>query len=339
MILAPLAFAAGLASFHLPSGADTTLAVPKGIQLNVADYAGEVYIQTWDRNAVRILAEIADDDRVVVEPSENVLLVKTALKEMVDRDADIRLTVPTWMDLDVSGVHTDVIITGTQGAVKVETVHGDVVVQGGRRRIRLNTVDDDIALSDAAGAISAETVNGSAYVYRVRSDSVDVSTVNGAIAYDGTIADKGSYRFTSHNGDIAVAIPKAANAAVAISTFSGDFASSFPITLNETKGGRRFEFCLGNCAGKVELGSFQGTIRLYRAEPTPSEQLQRIDAIVRRIVEKRSDANAAKRAESRRSPRRDEEPWYRKYGVERTWVDGGGAPSRRDKDADEGGGK
>lgn len=333
MILAPLAFAAGLAAFQLPSGIDTTLAVPKGVQLNVADYAGEVFIQTWDRNAVRVLADYSDEDRVLVEPSENILLIKAYSKDVDERNADIRLTVPTWMDLDVSGIHTDVIITGTEGAVKVETVHGDVVVRGGRRHVRLSTVDDDIALCDAAGVISAETVNGSAYVYRVRSDSVDVSTVNGDIAYDGTINDKGRYRFTSHNGDIAVAIPKAANAAMAISTFSGEFESSFPITLTQTKGGQRFQFCLGNCSARVDLGSFQGTIQLYRSEPKASEQLQKIDAAVNRIIAKRAEIDTTYRKRLKEYGKAGE-----KYRVERRWVEEHRHESR-DPDQDEDDGK
>lgn len=330
MILAPLAFAASLAAFHLPAGADTTLIVPKGVQLNVADYAGEVFIQTWSQNAVRILADYSDEDRVIVEPSENVLLVKAYSKEMADRTADIRLTVPTWMDLDVSGIHTDVIITGTEGAVKVETVHGDVIVQGGRKRIRLNTVNDDIALSGADGAVHAETVNGSAYVYRVRSDSVDVSTVNGGICYEGTIGDKGCYRFTSHNGDVAVAVPRAANAAVAISTFSGEFESSFPVTLSETKAGRRFQFCLGTCSGRVELGSFQGTIHLYRPDATPSNEIRRIEGIVSRIIAKRLDPAVERRIKLERKTK--DNP---KEGAEWNWVGGFGDESGKDKEKDE----
>ena len=31
----------------------------------------------------------------------------------------------------VRGIHTDVIVSGTQAPIKVETVHGDVIVRGG----------------------------------------------------------------------------------------------------------------------------------------------------------------------------------------------------------------
>ena len=50
-------------------------------------------------------------------------------------------------------------------------------------------------------------MNGDAYGRRRGADSVAVSTVNGDVVYEGTVSDDGSYRFTSHNGDIAVGVP------------------------------------------------------------------------------------------------------------------------------------
>jgi len=288
-MLPVLAVAAGLTSFALAPGADTTLAIPQGFDLNVANYAGEVFIEGWDRNALRIRTDHSDEDKVLVFPGRGTVVVKAYSRKEDDRSADIRLIVPLWMNVTISGIHTDVIVSGTQGQVKVDTVHGDVIVRGGRRLIDLNTVNDDICVSDAEGTVRAETVNGDAYVWRTESDSVDVSTVNGDVVYEGSMVERGVYRFTSHNGDIAVAMPSAASAAVAVSTFSGDFESTFPVTLTGTHDSKRFQFCVGSCAARVELSSFQGTIQIYRATSAASTRVQRIDEIVDRIIEKRLD--------------------------------------------------
>jgi Toastrack DUF4097 len=286
-MLPALAVAAGLASFSLAPGADTVLAVPPGFSLNVANYAGEVFVEGWDRNAVRIRSEHSDEDRVTVVSGRGIVMVKAASKHEEDREANLRLQVPVWMNVSISGIHTDVIVNGTQGQVKVETVHGDVIVRGGRRHIDLNTVNDDICVSDAAGTIRAETVNGDAYVWRAQSDSVEVSTVNGDVVYEGSMGDAGVYRFASHNGDVAVTVPRSANAAIAVSTFAGDFESNFPVTLSGTHNPKRFQFCVGNCSARVDLESFQGTIQLYRAAEAASARVQRMDQIVERIVEQR----------------------------------------------------
>jgi len=282
-----LAVAAGLASFALAPGADTTLAVSPGMTLNIANYAGEVFVTGWDRNAVRIRTEHSGEDRVLVVAGRGTVMVKAESKHDEERTADLRLQVPAWMNVAVRGIHTDVIVSGTKAPIKVETVHGDVIVRGGRRRIDLNTVNDDICLSDAAGVVKAETVNGDAYIWRTRSDSVAVSTVNGDVVYEGTVSDDGSYRFTSHNGDIAVGVPGAANATVAVSTFAGDFESNFPVTLSGSHNPKRFQFCVGNCSAQMDLQSFQGTIQLYRASETASTRVQRMDAIVGRIIDNR----------------------------------------------------
>jgi hypothetical protein len=49
-----------------------------------------------------------------------------------------------------------------------------------------------------------------------------------------------------------------------VSTFNGEFESEFPVTLTETKKGRRFNFTIGTGSAQVTLESFQGTIQLVR---------------------------------------------------------------------------
>jgi len=288
-MLPALAVAAGLASFSLAPGADTTLAISPGLRLDVANYAGEVFIEGWNKNALRIRTDHSDEDKVLVFPARGGIGVKAYSKHEDDRSADLRLIVPVWMNVAVSGIHTDVIVTGTQAQIKVETVHGDVIVRGGRERIDLNTVNDDICVSDADGTVHAETVNGDAYVWRTESDSVDISTVNGDVVYEGSMETSGSYRFATHNGDLAVAMPGSASAAVQVSTFSGDFESNFPVTLTGNQSSKNFQFCIGTCSARVELQSFQGSIQIYRASATTSARVQRMDEIVDRIIEKRLD--------------------------------------------------
>lgn len=334
-MFAAAALAATIAAFSLPPGSDTTLVVPRGLNLDVANYSGEVLIDAWDKSSLRIRTDHYEQDKVLVTPLESGLLIKAYSKHQEERGAVIRLTVPAWMNLDISGIHTDVVIAGTEGQVQVETVHGDVLVKGGRKRINLATVNQDICLSDAVGTVAAETVNGDAYLWRIDSDSVTVSTVNGLIAYEGTIHDKGVYQLTSHNGDISVGMPDNASAAVAISTFSGDFESSFPITLTEKRAGTRFQFCVKTCSARVELESFQGTIQIYKSGPVPSERIRKIDRVSNRIYAKylSKPVGRIERARSEEAMEKSSKfEKHEKYG--KHWSDESG-----DADGSEGGGE
>lgn len=268
-MLTSLALAA-ITAFTLASDADTTIAVPRGTTLRVANYAGSVIIETWSKDTVRIEATHSDQDQVWIRSIDGALLVKTTTSPRAQRSADIHITAPAWMNLEVSGTHTDVAVEGTRGQVHVTTVHGDVDVAGGSGRLELNTVNRDIRVARSMGTIVAESVNGDCVLRSMEADTVDASTVNGSIVYEGTYRPKGSYRFASHNGDVAVAVPNSCDASFAVATFSGEFVSAFPVSVTGSSRGRRVQFSLGTGSARIELKSFQGTIHLYRAgAPVP----------------------------------------------------------------------
>jgi len=93
---------------------------------------------------------------------------------------------------------------------------------------------------------------------------VEASTINGEVTYEGQVKDGGSYRFTSHDGTVSMVMPERSNATVSVATYTGDFTTTFPVQINETRPGKRFNFTLGNGSAKIELASFQGTIRVRR---------------------------------------------------------------------------
>jgi len=125
-------------------------------------------------------------------------------------------------------------------------------------------VNGAVHIVRSTGPVIASSVNGEIVLDRIDSDDVEASTVNGTVTYEGLIKNGGSYRFSTHNGDVDVTVPERVNATVSVATFSGEFSSGFPIQLSETKHGRRFNFTLGNGGARIELESFQGGIRLRR---------------------------------------------------------------------------
>jgi hypothetical protein len=125
-----------------------------------------------------------------------------------------------------------------------------------------------------AGTVAAEAVNGDIHLIDVDSRDVEATTVNGEVVYDGRILDGGSYRFATHNGDIALGLAENANATVGVATFSGDFESAFKIQPVRAQKGHRFTFALGNGSAKIDLESFQGSIELLK--PGGSVLRQRI---------------------------------------------------------------
>lgn len=272
---------AALMSAPFTQQTDTIIPVRPGARLDLNGFRGEVVVRTWDRNEMRV--ESPSRDGVEISATRAVVKIRPRSYRGVLRSVDYRLTIPTSMDVEVSGTFLDIDIQGVEGEVRAQSVSGDVLLRGGRRFIRLHSVqgivecegargrislsstNGSVRLTDAEGEIAAETINGNVSLLNVRSRAVEATTVNGEVRYDGTIRDDGRYAFSAHNGGITVAVPPGANATVSVSTFSGEFEADFPITLTETRGGgKRFSFVLGDGSARLDLDSFGGTIRLRR---------------------------------------------------------------------------
>ncbi|HTH64432.1 MAG TPA: DUF4097 family beta strand repeat-containing protein [Gemmatimonadales bacterium] len=275
-----LAAVAGL-TMAPPQDTDTSFAVRQGQRLELTDFGGQVTIKAWRQNSVRVKASHSSRDRISVSIDGSTVSINASSRHG-PATVDYDLLVPAWMPLSVSGTPSaEVTIEGTDAEVNVETVEGsvrviggsgnvslrsvegEVSVEGARGHIELNSVDGSIEVRDCSGDISAETVDGEITLSGIESANVDASSVDGSIQYDGTIRDNGRYHFESHDGDVSVSVPERANVSVSVATFSGDFDACFPLLLKD-KTKHRFTFTLGTGSARLELESFDGSIKLCR---------------------------------------------------------------------------
>ena len=273
---------------------DQTVQVAKGTKLDVNNFAGDVNVKVWDKDAVRVEVNNSDRETVDIKPGDQTLTIRSrSLRGGRPRSLDYTLSVPSWMAVTVAGTYADVNLEGVGADVSVETTHGDIKVRGGsgfvslksvqgeitlekaRGRVEVRAVNESIHLADITGDLSAESTNGSIILDRIDSGNVDLYTVNGNISYDGAIKDKGLYRLTTHNGLIAMPIADKTNASLTVRTYNGGFRSTFPIG-DPDKRNKRFTVTLGNGSAHVELESFGGTISLRRpSDPRPETERKR----------------------------------------------------------------
>jgi hypothetical protein len=285
-----------LAGVLAVTSTDQTVQVSKGTKLDVNNFAGDVVIKVWDKDAVRVEVTHSDRESVDIKQADQIVSIRSrSVRGGPPRSLDYNITVPTWMGITVNGNYAFVTMEGVGGDVNVETTRGDIEVRGGsgfvslksvqgevtlekaKGRIEVRAVNEGIRLADISGDLSAESTNGSIILDRIDSGNVDLYTVNGNISYDGPIKDKGLYRLTTHNGLIAMAIPEKVNAALMVRTYNGGFRSTFPIGGDAgERRAKRFSVTLGNGSAHVELESFGGTISLRRpGEPRPEAERRR----------------------------------------------------------------
>lgn len=278
LTLALLAAGAAPAAARAQAVVDTLISVDPAGRLELENFQGSVTVETWDRPAVRV---VADGPRGVVRIQGDGSSVSIRSEHTPGpREIDYELSVPATMDLSIHGVSTDVTVRNTRGRLEIHTVNGDISVQGGRGIIQLNSVQGSVSLSGGEGRgelqsvndavlvdgfrgdLKATTVNGEVTLRGVESGSVESTTVNGSIRYEGSIRPDGWYRFNTHNGEIAVVVPPGTGASVDVSTFNGEFQADFPVTYDPSRKRKKFNFKLGGGGARIELSAFNGTIRL-----------------------------------------------------------------------------
>ncbi|HEY3012004.1 MAG TPA: DUF4097 family beta strand repeat-containing protein [Gemmatimonadales bacterium] len=277
-----LALVAGSLALAAAQQVDTTVSVARGQRLDVNAYGGQVTVRAWNRNAVRVEATTSSRDQVEVSSSATTVSVRTQGRHGPPSDIELRISAPSWIGLRLSGVNTSMKVEGVRAPISAETVEGEVDVDGGeglvslrsvqgavrlrgaKGRISVNSVNEDVEVAGSTGEVVAATVNGEITLQIADAASVDASTINGDIAYSGPIRNGGRYALSTHNGDITLTVAQGTNASVAVSTFSGEFESEFPVPLSGTRKGKGFNFTLGSGSAQVTLESFQGTIELVR---------------------------------------------------------------------------
>jgi len=263
-------------------GVDTTIAVRKGTRLEVDNFAGDIKVRAWSKDALRIEASHSRRTRDDIDRSQSLIRL-TAVGRMMPGSVDYQLTVPTWMPLDLHGMSAEIDVDGTRAAVSAKSINGDIKIRGGGEMITASSLQGQVEVEDAkgrvevsstnsgvklrgiSGDVQAESMNGMILLDKVSAKSLEASTVNGSIVFVGSIVSGGDYNLSTHNGTVMVGLPEKPDVAVTVSTFSGEFSSTFPIAIERgQRAGKRFSFILGDGSAKLELESFQGGVRLAR---------------------------------------------------------------------------
>ena len=291
MLITGLLMALTLAQATAPVGhqeapkTDETVPVQKGTRLTINNFAGEVIIHTWDKDSVHVVARHQSRTKVIIRPNAAGLSIQAAGTMGPQGSVDYDITAPAWMAIKVEGTYNFVTMEGVQGEVFANTVRGDIVIKGGtgtitaksvegevqvegaRGKVNVSSVNERIRITDTSGEIMAESINGGITMTGIDSKSVEASTVNGNIIYEGKLVDGGRYSFGTHNGDLSLGVPENANATFTIRTYQGSFSTDLPlpgVSRTDIQRGRRVVTTLGNGSADVSLETFGGSIRVRR---------------------------------------------------------------------------
>src|SRR5262249_52895243 len=137
---APSMIAALVFSMMALTATDQTVNVTKGTKLDVNNFAGDVNVKVWDKDAVRVEVNHSDREVVHIKPGERALAIRSrSTRGGPPRSLDYTITVPGWMAIAVNGTYADVTLEGVGGDVAVDTTRGDIKVRGGSGFVSLKS--------------------------------------------------------------------------------------------------------------------------------------------------------------------------------------------------------
>ncbi len=173
---------------------------------------------------------------------------------------------------------SNVQIHSNTGTLSAENLHGDISVEGAAALVDMRSLSDghvhvktlsgNIMLLDIRqGHVEVHTMSGDITMRNVDGSLVEVSSNNGKIHYDGDFGDSGSYKLSSHTGDIDASIPANASVDVTASSVKGQVDNDFPLlpkqhSITVPDKGHSFVGIAGRAASSVLLRTFSGKIRL-----------------------------------------------------------------------------
>ena len=186
-------------------------------KISLENVNGNVHIQTWDRDEVKVDAvkrakkqEHLDEVKIEIDAKPDRIRIKTKYPDSKKQKnnsvtVDYTLTVPRQSNLTkISAVNGGVEIENVGGNVEASSVNGPVTASGLIGEVNLSTVNGALKASFAAikSAVSLKSVNGNVTVALPAETDADISvnSVNGGISTDFSLETKKQFP-VGHNLD------------------------------------------------------------------------------------------------------------------------------------------
>lgn len=270
---------------------ERTLDVRPDVTVEVENVAGEVQVESWDRNQVRVSAVYGEDvEEVSIEGGNGRVVVEVKLPDWHgsrrrDIEADIEIMMPRGGSLEVETVSASIDVSGLAGSLELESVSGGIEVEGNPEsadlesvsgsirfrgsgsRVSAESVSGSVTLDGVADRVEASTVSGSVRVTAGQVNRTELESVSGSIDFEGKLSASARFSVSSHSGTIEVTLPADTSATFEVSTFSGNIDNDWGQSAHRTSRyvpSKSLDFTVGSGSAEVTVETFSGNVRLRK---------------------------------------------------------------------------
>jgi len=266
---------------------DQTIDIPANARLIVQNVLGDVHVRGQEgATQMRVHAEGAiraegaeqaergaDAWAPVIEQRGDVVFVRVARAGKF-ASADVNITVPIGVSVEIQSTAGDVTVEGTQAAVNVESASGDITVREARGTVRLISASGDLSLQgcDAESVhleaqsgdircvgcactgkegLRARTASGDIVVEETRTQQVSLASASGDIRLEFGEPFHGEAHVQTASGDVAIGLPRGSCCSVRVISTDGEVQNQLGIELARNERGE-WEGTFGTAA---EMGT------------------------------------------------------------------------------------
>jgi Putative adhesin len=204
-------------------------------------------------------------------------------------DVTYKLSAPQNTRIVAKSISGNVSVTDISGALTVESISGTIRIANAGRVATTKTISGNIEMIDSKveGALAAGTISGVVKLQNVTAKNLTLSTVSGEVVlqdvscerieaqaisgnvlFSGELVPHGRYEFTSHSGNVKLAIGGRTGFQIEATSFSGSINSDLPLSLEggqgTRRGGRGLRGRHGDGSAILELTSFSGSITIIK---------------------------------------------------------------------------
>ena len=218
-------------------------------RVRVANINGDVHINAWDRNEVKVdavkraySAQRLSEVNIEVTNTADGITIKTKYPER-NQNFDSR-------GRENNAASVEYTLTVPRGARidSAELVNGSLDIEG---------VQGDVVASLVNGSVKANGLSGEARL----------STVNGSMEINvAGLAESKGVNLNSVNGSIVLIVPPGANADVRANTVHGGITNDFGLTVNQGQYvGKDMSGQIGSGGPRIRLNNVNGSIAIKRS--------------------------------------------------------------------------
>ena len=178
--------------------------------------------------------------------------------------AEISLFVPRWIEVGISMVRGDTLISGLEHGASLSTVSGTTVSDGLRGDLKLNNVSGKVEARNHHGSIHANTVSGEV-ILSGEITSVKTSSVSGDLYVDAFGMPE-RISFNAVSGNMAIRFDPDIHVAYSVTTMNGRAQLGGSRFATHLKGLHYEDGPEGGSSTHIEFNALSGSIKSVRRD-------------------------------------------------------------------------